>query len=434
MSRTRIVKGKITEVVEKDYDIFSESNIVDNAADMVTEKGETKGVVYENPSKPSAGEIKAKCIVQFRPHDKWSGEFGFDWIRMGDNDTGRRGDKYWYRDIIGKYRDTAKKLQQIYYGGKFKKENDKYDNLLKEFNLFNIVSKNDLYVVPILSLMPNKTAKFTIKLEIKEEPKEIIYKINSKYYKLNKYKISHTSIGKKTLYNDLEITNIASHHSFEYLDVIAISKNGIEEIVGKIKINPNSPANQKKMTVALIKVYNSKGNFSSLNIDVRKKEVTKYLNQALIVPSFVTANVYINRLNRIQKKKFEDSYNYVGPTSNDVFDVLYDSMEQFDSKYKNYMKIFFIDDVAGGLFGQTFDIGVPKKSVIVLTNGFNDSTLAHEALHAMNLYHTFDNDSKHTFLAYETDNVMDYSDIENRKFPVISTFAWQWKILHKFIN
>jgi len=109
-------------------------------------------------------------------------------------------------------------------------------------------------------------------------------------------------------------------------------------------------------------------------------------------------------------------------------------MEQFDSKYKNYMKIFFIDDVAGGLFGQTFDIGVPKKSVIVLTNGFNDSTLAHEALHAMNLYHTFDNDSKHTFLAYETDNVMDYSDIENRKFPVISTFAWQWKILHKFIN
>lgn len=72
-----------------------------------------------------------------------------------------------------------------------------------------------------------------------------------------------------------------------------------------------------------------------MNIDARKKEVTKYLNQALIVPSFVTANVYINRLNRIQKKKFEDSYNYVGPTSNDVFDVLYDTMEQFDSKYKN---------------------------------------------------------------------------------------------------
>lgn len=49
--------------------------------------------------------------------------------------------------------------------------------------------------------------------------------------------------------------------------------------------------------------------------------------------------------------------------------------------------------------------------------------LAHEALHAMNLYHTFDNDSKYSFLKYETDNIMDYSDIKNRKFPVISTFA-----------
>lgn len=46
MSRTRIVKGKITEVVEKDYNIFSESNIIYNAAEMVTEKGETKGVSY----------------------------------------------------------------------------------------------------------------------------------------------------------------------------------------------------------------------------------------------------------------------------------------------------------------------------------------------------------------------------------------------------
>lgn len=52
MSRTRIVKGKITEVIEKDYNIFSENNIVDNAAEMVTEKGETKGVSYGVSEKP----------------------------------------------------------------------------------------------------------------------------------------------------------------------------------------------------------------------------------------------------------------------------------------------------------------------------------------------------------------------------------------------
>ncbi|WP_333853324.1 hypothetical protein [Epilithonimonas sp.] len=434
MSRTRIVKGKYTKLSLKGHSMYSNENIVTTASDFVTEKGEEKGVSYGDPSKSSAGKINAKCIVHFRPHDKWNGEFGFDWIRMGDNDTGRKGDKYWYRDIIGKYRDSKKKLLQEFNGGTFKKSNDEYDNLLKQFNLFNVVWKNDLYVVPILSLMPNSKAKFTLKVEIKEQPKELRYKINSKYYKLNKDKIAYNTVGKKTLYNDLEITNIAAHNAYEYLDVIAVSESGFEETVGRMRINPNNVAHQKKMTVALINVHNGKGNFSTLNLESRKKEITKYLNQALIIPSFVTANLHINRLSASQKKKFEDSYRIYGPTSSDVFDVLYETMIKFDPKYTDYMKIFFIDDVAGGLFGQTMDIGIPEKSVVVLNIGFNDSTLVHEALHAMNLYHTFDNDSKFTFLNFETDNVMDYSDFENRKFPVISTFAWQWNILHKFLK
>ena len=153
-----------------------------------------------------------------------------------------------------------------------------------------------------------------------------------------------------------------------------------------------------------------------------------------MIPTFVTANIHINRLGQNQRKKFLDAYNRYGPVDDDVYEVLYDAMTHFDSQYSKYMKVFFIDDVAWGLYGKTYDIGVEKKSVIVLTSGFNDSTLAHEALHAMNLYHTFDNDSKFTFLNFETDNVMDYSDIENRKFPVISTYVWQWKILHDFLK
>jgi len=58
MSRTRIVKGKIVEVIEKDYNIFSESNIIYNAAEMVTEKGETKGVSYGISGKPENLGVK----------------------------------------------------------------------------------------------------------------------------------------------------------------------------------------------------------------------------------------------------------------------------------------------------------------------------------------------------------------------------------------
>ena len=71
MSRTRIIKGKLTEIVHRDYNIYSASSIIDNAAGEITEKGVEKGVSYGNPEKPSEGEIKAKCVVQFRPHNRY---------------------------------------------------------------------------------------------------------------------------------------------------------------------------------------------------------------------------------------------------------------------------------------------------------------------------------------------------------------------------
>ena len=49
MSRTRIVKGKITEIIAKDYNIYSESSIIDNAAEIISDKGVAKGESYGNP-------------------------------------------------------------------------------------------------------------------------------------------------------------------------------------------------------------------------------------------------------------------------------------------------------------------------------------------------------------------------------------------------
>lgn len=46
MSRIRIVRGKLTEIVGKDYNIYSESSIIDNAMGEIIEKGEKKGVSY----------------------------------------------------------------------------------------------------------------------------------------------------------------------------------------------------------------------------------------------------------------------------------------------------------------------------------------------------------------------------------------------------
>lgn len=115
MSRTRIVKGKITEIVGKDYNFFSAGNIVDNAAGVVAEKGVAKGVSYGNPSNPPGSEITASLTVEFRPHNNWTGEFSFDWIRLGD--TGLSGDTF-YKNIVGKNRDAAGNISQTTNYGK----------------------------------------------------------------------------------------------------------------------------------------------------------------------------------------------------------------------------------------------------------------------------------------------------------------------------
>ncbi len=52
MSRTRIVKGKITERVKGDISIYSASNIIETSLQSIIETGKEKGISFGQPSKP----------------------------------------------------------------------------------------------------------------------------------------------------------------------------------------------------------------------------------------------------------------------------------------------------------------------------------------------------------------------------------------------
>ena len=52
MSRTRIVKGKITERVKGDISIYSASNIIETSLQSIAETGKEKGISFGQPSKP----------------------------------------------------------------------------------------------------------------------------------------------------------------------------------------------------------------------------------------------------------------------------------------------------------------------------------------------------------------------------------------------
>ena len=56
MSRTRIVKGKITERVKGDISIYSASNIIETSLQSIVETGKEKGVSFGQPKRPPSIE------------------------------------------------------------------------------------------------------------------------------------------------------------------------------------------------------------------------------------------------------------------------------------------------------------------------------------------------------------------------------------------
>jgi len=117
----------------------------------------------------------------------------------------------------------------------------------------------------------------------------------------------------------------------------------------------------------------------------------------------------------------------------EVFEYLTKTFNEdnITSKYKEYHKIFFLNEKNEdeSLYGQARKIC--SKEVVVLAPGLHDTTCAHELFHALGLYHSFSSSNLHTFEKNKTDNIMDYSDISDKPIPVVATWQFQWNILQE---
>lgn len=458
MSRTRIVKGKITEVVGKDYNIFSESNIVDTATELITEKGETNGISFQNPSKPSAGEIKAKCLVLFRPHNKWNGEYGFDWIRTGD--TGQSGDKKWYRDIMGNYTYPKTEYGFDYCNPKFNNLTSEYDKLVtSEFRKMIVTWKKNgkypyYYIIPYLSLLPNNKAILQLKIETEEQPESFELEYDTNYFTAKLLKPIPTSTGKHTIDQCLEIT-CTNEFANDQEIIIKAFKDGKGEDVGKLIVVKNSTSNQRKIKVTLVSIIKGK---EKPNLSVEKNFLEKILRQSYIIPTFQYSSISINPKVDLGKYFLEN---------NDTYDILNiklrDKVNVHGAKNNGFFddsfRLFFSTDICedfscnekGFLLGRAEDIPDKKflKSAVLPSVIIFDqkkfalkrpeaahlvrSTAMHELLHAMGLHHTFDSSSKYGFQQFETDNIMDYSDLSTNIIAK-QTYRWQWQILKNILR
>jgi hypothetical protein len=471
MSYTSNIGGKLIVKAKGDIKSYAKENIEINSAKTIKITGAKKGVSTGKP-KMIPIYINDKCLVSFRPKDNWNGDdYGFDWVRVGD--TKIKGDTN-YKNIIGKYGSVYASQ-----GGVLTQSNSEFSKLMSKFNphTFYVKDKNGKkkalnYCVPWLCLYPQKIIKQIKQKDGTTKPTEVnsgyknttavlrtILKIDKKPEKLeleydNKlFKITNPvfplSIGTHEI--DMTITCLKEFSNNQPIKVVATYKNakGVLEksLAGKLNVIKNK--DRYKVDVLFVQVSTDIGGGKKIGQpNGRDTELKKYFNQGLVNPSFKTVTLDLSAdIDPITKKQTNRKTNFINASSaiggvnpnipngavDDIYKFLNSELyKSYDkTKYQNHYKIYFINESAGGLYGigRSIDKNDDFRTILVYKIGFTDSTVAHETLHSMGLYHTFDNNSDFTFEINKTDNIMDYSDTASPPIPVISLYHWQWKKL-----
>ncbi len=464
MSRTRIVKGKITESIGKDYNIYSESSIVDNATGIITDKGVAKGVGYGNPQRAPLAPQPIQLIVQFRPHKNWKGEFGFDWLRFGD--TKLFNDNK-FSDIVSYQYEDAKFTKKVNaatdknnggnkYNGFFKTDETMYNDLKKVYMPFIIPWKKTIdkktkqevaeeYYIPWLSLKKDKEAHITFFAEIKEEADYLEF-TKSDYFTFTPNKIDIKGKKKVTLNDyDIIIKCIKEFDKDQTKEIKAFKDDDItpvEAIAGKLNVWANDVTKHKQKDVVFVKIIvqnlsgGVKPNYAIINDE--KDRVNLYLEQAYIKLSDKSDIVELDLTTE------KDFMNFVtnGEVDSDkksngkeLHVYLKIKLEQvYPGKYTKHFKAFyFAEHGYHSSGGHVSGYSSFNADYVVVFKSRNHQTASHEFLHSMNLPHAFTNKdvSGNALFTYEykkTDNLLDYSHHgigdENKR---CSLFYWQWK-------
>lgn len=459
MSRLRIIKGKIFEKIGGDLQYYSEADITETASEIYAEQSKTRILHAGNPEGPPAQEIKAKCIVMFRPNGNWKGEFGFDWFRGGD--SGLNSDPNWFGKIVGKhYTDNTYRTlwsDTNFWSTFFKQDWKMYDNILRSYKSYIIPWKKKirgnsyLYPIPIMTTLKGEKHKLTLKIEIKDKPKTLTIVQNKK----NKNDPDYFSFNVKTLpikngiYNLNNYLEITCTNSFKKDQIIEIHAD--DEPCGWLKILANDSSHFRYIHIVIVKVKTTKGtgdivaggemffkqglkqSYSFPKNNRIEKVLELNISGTTFDSDYTDGRGNINRSNGRRNRK-------------SMLQFLDEQLEShFPNRFSNHYKLYFLaNPYPTTLNGQSgYQIsGFSNFKTLhgVYFRGHGKSVVTHETLHAIGLPHTFDGvsaEAKFTYRAQQTDNLMDYCDWpsdgygnSHKAVEGVSLFRWQMIVIN----
>ena len=454
------IEAPETNVVgEQELFIHSANKTVVNSQGTMEMRGE-QGMHELNTAKEYETvkeETGTKVCVQFRTSESYSGEFGFDWVRFAD--TKRTGDieENRYDKIIGTCEEEGKN---------FKQETSRYKQFLFEYKHQYIIpwkkkeaesamsavtseatrdaatKKPDyLYVVPVMTLLKDQCADLTLNIDVDKKAQRLEYEYDKDFFTLNQSSAPILDIGHYPSADDLSITCNKEFSEDKEICLYAYDEQDNKSLAGKLIVKANDDRHRYTLDVVMVRVKTdlyaegkSLGNIPPKDPS-RKIILDKYFSQCYIDANIEECELDLTTPDR--KEAFlaytEGGYLKGKELPAEVFEYLTKTFNEdnITSKYKEYHKIFFLNEKNEdeSLYGQARKIC--SKEVVVLAPGLHDTTCAHELFHALGLYHSFSDLNQHTFEKYKTDNIMDYSDVGTEKIPVIATWQFQWNILQE---
>jgi len=397
----------------------------------------------------------SKCLIEFRPPEKFDWSFGFDWFREGkEGDNGIN---------FGIDCSTAAALRFNEYKAKeidFSQwENPPRD---KEYLGYSWLALSP----------PNKenygATEATLKLLAycdKDFHDPLKVEFNSEYFEVTPATLTlpKTTNNRKGTFLK-ESLNIKCIAPFSKEQTIRILNEQREE-VGCLRAVPNDDDHRYKLKIILVNVALTQGDKEVLSRQIEIPKIEELLRKGPLKHCFlrpiIEPKVYevdltsesdkwesykinITESTTGTKEKVIDGDTYLKTIFREIREAFYARYKdlEFDASYN--MVFFFINHKMGSKDVDTgkwsyikgnADLG--DNLALIMQNGVNTHTLSHEALHTRYVDHTFKENkskSKYLFTKYRTDNIMDYLGEGKKEKQRQATYKWQWDAVREFAN